>query len=96
MNEAKLPVDVLGARRLSAPTLIRLRKLAGTADCVIAHGSSTLPASAIAGLGLPVPFVYRQISDSLFWASTFARRSRSARPLWAAGVVACGPARRAH
>ena len=40
------------------------------------HGSTTLPACAIAGAGLRTPFVYRQISDSRFWAPTAARRLR--------------------
>jgi glycosyltransferase involved in cell wall biosynthesis len=43
---------------------------------VVAHGSSTLPACAGGLTGAGVPFVYRQISDSLFWAPTALRRPR--------------------
>jgi glycosyltransferase involved in cell wall biosynthesis len=43
---------------------------------VVAHGSSTLPAAAAALAGTNVPFVYRQISESLFWAGRLDRRVR--------------------
>ena len=46
-------------------------------DVTIAHGSSTLPACAIAGLGPGRPFVYRQISDPEVWQATPLRRLRS-------------------
>jgi glycosyltransferase involved in cell wall biosynthesis len=49
----------------------------GEVDVVAAHGSTTLPACAIAGAIRHTPFVYRQISDSHFWASTRARRWRT-------------------
>jgi glycosyltransferase involved in cell wall biosynthesis len=71
-----LDVDVLGPRRMHASTLLSLRRLMTTADVVVAHGSTTLPACAVASLGTRVPFVYRQISDSLFWANTLTRRLR--------------------
>jgi glycosyltransferase involved in cell wall biosynthesis len=71
-----LDVRVLGPRRLAAETLRELRRESRAAQCVVAHGSSTLPACAFATVGTGVPFVYRQISDSLFWASTMARRAR--------------------
>jgi glycosyltransferase involved in cell wall biosynthesis len=59
---------------------------------VIAHGSSTLAACALAGLGTGVPFIYRQISDSLFWAPTWFRRARVRAGLRrAAAVVALWP-----
>jgi glycosyltransferase involved in cell wall biosynthesis len=44
---------------------------------VIAHGSTTLFACAVALPWSGIPFVYRQISDPLFWASTTARRLRT-------------------
>src|SRR5690606_34740313 len=44
------------------------------ADVTIAHGSSTGPACALAGGRRP--FVYRQISDSRFWAPTRVKRWR--------------------
>jgi glycosyltransferase involved in cell wall biosynthesis len=66
----------LGRRRLGLSTLRALRREISSADVVIAHGSSTLPACAIATLGTGVPFVYRQISDTRFWAANRLRRWR--------------------
>ena len=43
-------------------------------DITIAHGSATLLACAVAGR----PFVYRQISDTRFWAAGWRRRPRVA------------------
>jgi glycosyltransferase involved in cell wall biosynthesis len=71
-----LDLAVLGATRLGVTTLRALRRRARKCDVVVAHGSSTLPACAIATQGTGVPFVYRQISDSRFWARTGARRMR--------------------
>jgi glycosyltransferase involved in cell wall biosynthesis len=75
-NAQRLPVGVLGQERLGRRTLAALRRQMRSADVVVAHGSSTLPACAIAGVGLRTPFVYRQISDSRFWAPTRLRRLR--------------------
>lgn len=71
-----LDVPTLGKRRRLPGTLRALRRRARDADVVVAHGSTTLPATALATLGLSRPFVYRQISDSLFWAPTRGRRAR--------------------
>jgi glycosyltransferase involved in cell wall biosynthesis len=71
-----LDLPVLGPSRLNPRTLRALRAAARAADVVVAHGSTTLPACALALAGTGVPFVYRQISDSLFWASSPARRAR--------------------
>ena len=73
-----LPVRTLGTQRLGLRTLTELRRTASHYDVVVAHGSSTLPASAIALIGMRVPIVYRQISDPRFWASTWSRRLRVA------------------
>ncbi len=51
-----------------------LRQRMGAADITIAHGSSTGLACAFTGRR----FVYRQISDSRFWAGTWPRRLRVA------------------
>jgi glycosyltransferase involved in cell wall biosynthesis len=67
---------VLGGSRLSASGLRALRAEAREHDVVVGHGSTTLPACALALVATGVPFVYRQISDSSFWASTPARRAR--------------------
>ena len=63
-----LDVDVLGPTRRSLTTHRRLRHESTDVDVVIAHGSTTLPVSAIALAGTSTPFVYRQISDTAFWA----------------------------
>jgi glycosyltransferase involved in cell wall biosynthesis len=94
-----LDLEVLGNKRISARTLRALRREASRHDIVIAHGSSTLPACALGLLGARTPFVYRQISDSLFWAPSRARRLRVRAGLSrAARVVALwsGSARTLH
>ena len=73
----QLAIDALGPSRRSLTTLRALRARARSFDVVIAHGSTTLLACAVALPGSGVPFVYRQISDPLFWAATTSRRLRS-------------------
>src|SRR4051812_22391837 len=51
----RLPVRALGARRLGFDTLKKLRSAALGYDVVVAHGSSTLPASALALIGTGLP-----------------------------------------
>src|SRR5262245_47685255 len=74
--EAGLDVHVLGHGIRDVEALRALRARMATVDVTIAHGGSTGPACAIAGGGRRRPFVYRQISDSRFWAPTRARRLR--------------------
>ena len=64
-----------GARRLGWSTLTALRRELAAADVAVAHGAQTLPACALATIATSVPFVYRQISDSRFWASTPLRHA---------------------
>jgi glycosyltransferase involved in cell wall biosynthesis len=73
----KLRIEALGTSRRSPSTLRALRRRATGFDVLIAHGSTTLFACAVALAGSRTPFVYRQISDPLFWAATPARRIRS-------------------
>lgn len=73
-----LPVRALGRRRFGPRTLKELRRTARGFDIVVAHGSSTLPASVLALLGMSLPMVYRQISDPKIWASSWSRRLRVA------------------
>jgi glycosyltransferase involved in cell wall biosynthesis len=73
-----LPIDALGPGPRSASTLRELRRTTKSFDVVVAHGSSTLIACAVALFGTRVPFVYRQISDPLFWAASWPRRLRVA------------------
>ena len=84
-----LPIEALGPSRRSLRTLWALRNRARQSDIVIAHGSSTLFACAIGLAFARVPFVYRQISDPLFWAASATRRFRVASMIRrAAGIVA--------
>ena len=53
-----------------------LRQQMRAADLVIAHGSHTLMATALASPGVSTRIVYRQISDLNFWAGTLSRRLR--------------------
>lgn len=72
-----LDVPSLAEGSLSLRGLRRLRHLAGQADVVIGHGSRTLPANALATVGLPVPVVYRSIGDPSFWGDSVLRRARA-------------------
>jgi glycosyltransferase involved in cell wall biosynthesis len=87
-----LDLPVLGPSRRSPTTLANLRRAMAGAEVAVAHGSTTLPACVLAGAGLATPFVYRQISESRFWAATPARRVRVRASLArAAAVVALWP-----
>jgi glycosyltransferase involved in cell wall biosynthesis len=67
-------VPILGRSR-RAPTVFReLRAAAAEADVIVAHGSSTLEACAVALFGTGVPFIYRTIGDPSYWVTSFARR----------------------
>lgn len=71
-----LDVKCLGPTRLHRSTLAALRRRMRDADVTIAHGSSTLPACAIASIGVTSRFITRQISETSFWANSRARRAR--------------------
>lgn len=73
-----LDVEVLGSRQRGFGTLRALRRRMKAVDITVAHGSSTGLACALAGVGPGRPFVYRQISDTRFWASSWSRRLRVA------------------
>lgn len=76
-SSGNLDVEVLGSSRIRRNTITALQRLAKGTDVIAAHGSSTLAACVLAGLGRGGrPFVYRQISDSVFWANTVPRRLR--------------------
>ena len=76
-----LDVEVLGPSRRSTRAVAALRRRMGRVDVTVAHGSSTGPACALAGRGAGRPFVYRQVSDSRFWAPGPVRRERVRRTL---------------
>jgi glycosyltransferase involved in cell wall biosynthesis len=63
-----LDVPVLGRKTLGVSTLRALRSRARQYDVVIAYGSTSLPACAMALAGSSVPFVYRSIGDPSAWA----------------------------
>jgi len=76
--DAPAPHDapVLGPSRHHPTTLRALRAAARRADVVVAHGSSTLQACAIALIGSGTPFVYVNIGDPRHWTASTARRLR--------------------
>ena len=76
-DAAALPVPALGPSALAPATLRALRSAARGADAVVAHGSRTLPACAVALAGSRIPFVYRSIGDPRAWSSTGLRRVRT-------------------
>ena len=87
-----LDVPVLGTRRLGPRTLLALRRRATNVDIVVAYGSATLPACALALAGIDVPFLYRNISDPTHWLrGPMHRMLTRAQYRRAAGVVALWP-----
>ena len=74
---ATLAVPALGDSPLSPSSLRALRRRAGTAQMVVAHGSRTLPACGSALLGQRAPIVYRSIGDPGAWAGSGLRRART-------------------
>lgn len=90
---SRLDVETLGPRPVGLVALRRLRQLSTQFDVVVAHGSRTLPACAIATLGLRTPFVYRVIGDPRHWSASGLRRLRVRLFLSrASAVVALWPA----
>ncbi|MFJ2781706.1 MULTISPECIES: glycosyltransferase family 4 protein [unclassified Kitasatospora] len=78
---------VLGPGRLHPATLLALRSAARTADLVLAHGSATLPACALALAGTRTPFVYVSIGDPRHWTARPLRRLRTGLLLRRAAAV---------
>lgn len=85
---ADLPITSLGGHKLTPSTLVALRRAAGGASGVVAHGSRTLPACAMALAATGVPFAYRSIGDPQAWSVTGLRRVRTAALLRRARIVA--------
>lgn len=73
----ELDVPVLGRTALAPSTLRALRRRARRSRLVIAYGSSSLPASALALAGTRVPFVYRSIGDPAAWIRGPAHQART-------------------
>jgi glycosyltransferase involved in cell wall biosynthesis len=72
-----LEVATLGPAGLAPATLRALRRRAAGAPAVVAHGSRTLPACALALAGRRTPVVYRSIGDPGAWAGGPVRRLRT-------------------
>lgn len=77
-SESPLDVEVLGENWKSVPALRALRARMRTASVIVAHGSVTLPATVLAGVGLKVPIIYKNIGDPWFWSTSSRRRWQSA------------------
>ena len=91
-----LDVPVCGRTPLAPATLLALRRLASGYGVVIAFGSSTLPACALALLRSSTRFVYRSIGDPAAWVrgplhrertGLLMRRAALVVPLWDAGAA---------
>jgi glycosyltransferase involved in cell wall biosynthesis len=92
-----LGLPTLGPSRFAPSGLWSLRRRAQAVEVVVAHGSSTLPAAALALAEGGAPWVYRSIGDPLAWVNTPARRARVRLALArAASVVALWPAAAVH
>jgi glycosyltransferase involved in cell wall biosynthesis len=76
-SDNPLDLPVLGARSLGVRTLRSLRSRMRSFGLTLAHGSRTLPATALAAAGTPARFVYRAIGDPRYWASSALRRARA-------------------
>jgi glycosyltransferase involved in cell wall biosynthesis len=74
---ADSPVRTLGKTPLGVDTLRALRRETKRSDVVVAYGSSTLPACALALAGSGTPFVYRSIGDPRAWVGGELHRRRT-------------------
>nr|BFD94761.1 hypothetical protein KitaXyl93_61210 [Kitasatospora sp. Xyl93] len=78
---------VLGPGRLHPSTLRALRSAARTADVVLAHGSDTLAACALALAGTGTPFVYVSVGHPRYWTANRLRRVRGGALMHRAAAV---------
>ncbi|MFJ9697567.1 glycosyltransferase family 4 protein [Kitasatospora sp. NPDC101183] len=84
---AALRAAVLGAGRLRPGTLRALRSAARSADVVLAHGSDTLAACALALAGTRTPFVYVSVGHPRYWTANRLRRARGGTLMHRAAAV---------
>ncbi|MBV2156022.1 glycosyltransferase family 4 protein [Kitasatospora sp. SUK 42] len=78
---------VLGPGRMHPSTLLALRSAARAADVVLAHGSHTLAACALALAGTRTPFVYVSVGHPRYWTVTRLRRLRGGALMHRAAAV---------
>ncbi|MEU3569134.1 glycosyltransferase family 4 protein [Kitasatospora sp. NPDC036755] len=78
---------VLGPGRLHPSTLRALRHAARAADVVLAHGSDTLAACALALTGTRTPFVYVSVGHPRYWTANRLRRVRGGALMHRAAAV---------
>ncbi|MFF2750338.1 glycosyltransferase [Kitasatospora sp. NPDC058048] len=78
---------VLGPGRLHPSTLRALRAAARAADVVLAHGSDTLAACALALAGTRTPFVYVSVGHPRYWTANRLRRVRGGALMHRAAAV---------
>ncbi|MFJ6623295.1 glycosyltransferase [Kitasatospora sp. NPDC091335] len=78
---------VLGPGRLRPSTLRALRSTARAADVVLAHGSDTLAACALALAGTRTPFVYVSVGHPRYWTANRLRRVRGGALMHRAAAV---------
>lgn len=71
-----LGLTVLGPSPLHPRTLVALRRAALGAEVVVAHGSTTLPATVLGLWGRGARIVYRTIGDPAVWTADPVRRAR--------------------
>ncbi|MFD7587372.1 glycosyltransferase family 4 protein [Kitasatospora sp. NPDC059811] len=86
-DEEDLRAAVLGSGRLRPGTLRALRAAARGADVVLAHGSDTLAACALALAGTRTPFVYVSVGHPRYWTANRLRRVRGGALMHRAAAV---------
>ena len=86
-SERGQPIEPLTQQPPGLSTLRALRRKAVHFDVVVAYGSTTLPASALALIG-STPFIYVNIGDPRAWQTTVSRRLRTRAFLTRASAVA--------
>lgn len=82
-----MDVPVLGPGARHPRTLLALRRRFSGSDVVVAHGSTTLQACAVAALGSSTPWVYRNIGDPTVWGDVSGANLRIGAPLRRAHTV---------
>lgn len=83
----QLSLDVVGRRARSPVALMALTSQIRSARGVVAHGSTTLQACALASLGARTPWVYRNIGDPTAWGQARLAQLRIGWPLRRASAV---------